>query len=177
MIFSEGCEDLTERHTGQRPGQKHLERKHASSATLSGTGPGSPTPKAFFAATGHYAAVLLSATALGLSASIVAHNHHSAVAIAHLTVMCQSTFSSLTCFCVSALDTGEDRQHLTLTFMFFNLLMYIGLVVPLALDPVAHRDIRAGQSDDSSAALTQHPYYGLFVLDLIYIFLKTSGLI
>ncbi|KAJ6591384.1 hypothetical protein B0H10DRAFT_2090871 [Mycena sp. CBHHK59/15] len=142
-----------------------------------GTGPGSPTVKAFFAALGHYGAWVVSATALGLSAAIVAHDHHSIIGIAHLTV---STFSlvvgSLTC-CMCASGMADDRQDLTLIFMFFNLLMYVGVVVPLAVDPVAHRDIRAGQSDGNSTALTDHPYYGLFVLDLIYISKTVLGFV
>ncbi|KAF7339107.1 hypothetical protein MVEN_01987400 [Mycena venus] len=143
-----------------------------------GTGAGSPTVKVFFAAIGHYIALLFSACALALSASIVAHDHHSIIGIAHLTV---STFSlvvgSFTCFRVRVLGTEDGRQNLVLTFMFFNLLMYVGVVVPLAVDPVAHCDIRAGQSDSSSAALTVHPYYGLFVLDLIYICKTVFGFI
>ncbi|KAJ7015876.1 hypothetical protein C8F04DRAFT_1284480 [Mycena alexandri] len=61
--------------------------------------------------------------------------------------------------------------------MFFNLLMYVGVVVPLAVDPVAHRDIHAGHSDNSSTVITDHPYYGLFVLDLIYICQTAFGFI
>ncbi|KAJ7020898.1 hypothetical protein C8F04DRAFT_277019 [Mycena alexandri] len=134
-----------------------------------GTGPGSPTVKVFFATLGNYAAVVFSAFTLGLSASIVAHDHHSIIGIAHLTV---STFSLVvglfSCFC---------KADPTLIFMFFNLLMYVGVVVPLAVDPVAHRDIHAGHSDNSSTVITDHPYYGLFVLDLIYICQTAFGFI
>src|ERR1700761_4221736 len=85
--------------------------------------------------------------------------------------MCQSTVSlvltSCTCGCTCVLTDSDDRQNLALTMVAVNLLMHAGVVVPLAVDPVAHRDIRAGQSSNSSSGLTGHPYYGLFVLDLV----------
>ncbi len=53
------------------------------------------------------------------------------------------------------------------------MLMYTALVIPLSLDSVAKLDIQAGQrelsdtSSENSAPLTDYPYYGLFVVDLI----------
>jgi hypothetical protein len=53
------------------------------------------------------------------------------------------------------------------------MLMYTALVIPLSFDPVAKPDIRSGKgefsntSSETSAPLTDHPYYGLFVVDLM----------
>lgn len=59
------------------------------------------------------------------------------------------------------------------------MLMYTAMVIPLSLNPVSRPDISRGQgqflntslSEDYEAeeALTGHPYYGMFVVDLLMI--------
>ncbi|KAJ7200360.1 hypothetical protein GGX14DRAFT_400711 [Mycena pura] len=53
--------------------------------------------------------------------------------------------------------------------------MHVDVIVPLAVNPVSHHDIRAGESSfpNSSTALTDHPYYGLFVIDLVVMYSVT----
>jgi hypothetical protein len=67
------------------------------------------------------------------------------------------------------------RQAFCFVVIFVNMLMYTALVIPLSFDPVAKPDIQRGEgeflntssSSETSAPLTGHPYYGMFVVDLI----------
>jgi hypothetical protein len=80
-----------------------------------------------------------------------------------------------TCCIWSCIDDAEGRQALAYVVMFFNLLMHLAIVIPLSLDPTSRPDILGGQGEflnnsipsDQNTALTDHPYYGLFVCDLI----------
>jgi len=54
--------------------------------------------------------------------------------------------------------------------------MYIAMVIPLSLNPVSRPDILKGQGQflntslsdiEENEALTGHPYYGMFVIDLL----------
>lgn len=56
------------------------------------------------------------------------------------------------------------------------MLMYIAMVIPLSLNPVSRPDILKGQGQflntslsdiEENEALTGHPYYGMFVIDLL----------
>jgi hypothetical protein len=62
---------------------------------------------------------------------------------------------------------SEGRQALAFVVIFVNMLMYTALVIPLSFDPVAKPDIQSGKGEHTSAPLTDHPYYGLFYVDLI----------
>ncbi|KAF8170975.1 hypothetical protein K438DRAFT_1853104 [Mycena galopus ATCC 62051] len=125
-------------------------------------------------------ALVVSALTLGYAAFIVAHDRHSTIGIAHLTVSTVSlVMGAGTCVGTCTLRNRDLRAPLALAFMFVNLLMYVGVVVPLAIDPIAHRDIRAGEhlGGDFGAAAVAHPYYSLFVMDLVLICKTAFGFI
>ncbi|KAF2739155.1 hypothetical protein EJ04DRAFT_508880 [Polyplosphaeria fusca] len=147
------------------------------------------SPTAAFAAGGLVFMTILSMTDLGLAAAAVAHDH-SKIGVAHLVV---STFSLVlaSCTCcgiclISGRNGGEDRQAVTCAVLFFNMFLYIAMVIPLSVNHVSKPDIRAGQGqffnksledNEAKLALTSHPYYGMFVVDLIMICKTAFGFI
>lgn len=71
-------------------------------------------------------------------------------------------------------DGVEARAALGIGLIIFTLLTYTGLVIPLSFDSMGKPDIAVGQGqylnssgENSDTALVDHPYYGLFVTDLI----------
>jgi len=127
-----------------------------------------------------FVSFILSLAVLGLSASVVAQDHQSKIAIAHLVVstlvvilvICTFRFDI---YCIDDADP-ERKSGSIFVVIFVFILMYTALVIPLSFDPVAKPDIRSGKGESfntsssyTSAPLIDHPYYGLFVVDLIII--------
>lgn len=68
---------------------------------------------------------------------------------------------------------GDKKATFVCVLVVLIMLMYTALVIPLSFDPAAERGIRSGKGDKSksktSAPLTDHPYFGMFVFDLIIV--------
>ena len=128
---------------------------------------------------------------MGLSASIVAHDHNSSIGITHLVVVSsvpifghqhpdlidQSLFSLLFVVCafvaICSTEPGQDRadtaQGCSFIIILITMFMYLGSLIALAVVPTSRADYLAGQRDKNSTALTDHPYYGIFVFDIIIV--------
>jgi len=122
---------------------------------------------------------ILSLAVLGLSASVVAQDHQSKIAIAHLVV---STLVVILVICTlyiitNCIDDVDLKPVAGIVVTFVVMLMYTALVIPLSFDPVAKPDIQSGKGEflntsssaETSTPETDHPYYGLFVTDLMII--------
>ena len=140
------------------------------------------------------------------SASIVAHDHNSTIGITHLVVVSsmstlgnkhpalwwkfdQSLISLLFvfCSCAATCSTKPRRERAdselalekwcSLTVILITMCMYLGSLIALSVVPTSRADYLAGQSDNNSTALTDHPYYGIFVFDIIIVWVEGFGCI
>ena len=167
-----------------------------------------------------YVLLVFSAVVLGLSASIVAQDHDSGIAIAHLVIVYtpillslshitaylpgtsyplppttpylahkppQSlsspntnhtpstkkstlgfTIPFLSC-CLVFNQADDEAGAVGVAIGFLSLFAYTGLVIGLSKDPVASDRI-FHNTEHGDDALTANPYYGLFVVDLIIMY-------
>jgi len=111
---------------------------------------------------------------MGLSASIVAHDHNSSIGITHLVVSLISLLFVVCAFvAICSTEPGQDRadtaQGCSFIIILITMFMYLGSLIALAVVPTSRADYLAGQRDNNSTSLTDHPYYGIFVFDIIIV--------
>ncbi|KAJ5266587.1 hypothetical protein N7478_009395 [Penicillium angulare] len=91
---------------------------------------------------------IFSEVTLGLAAAAVANNIHSHIATAHLVITTLSlvALSSTCCLitCIEGSDGDEVRRAVVFFVVFINMFLYIGMIIPLSVSPIAKPDIHAG---------------------------------
>ena len=79
------------------------------------------------------------------------------------------------------MEPGEDRaevaQGCSFTIILITMCMYLGSLIALSVVPTSRADYLAGQRDNDPTALTDHPYYGMFVFDIIIVWVEGFGCI
>ncbi|KAJ7835994.1 hypothetical protein B0H13DRAFT_2369044 [Mycena leptocephala] len=113
------------------------------------------------------ATLLLSLCMMGVSASVVAHDHSSKIGIVHLVV------SSISILCVvlwlmAGPSENKEEDAGGVIVVFFTMLMYLGAVIALAVDPISRAAYLNGKkSANTDDLISAYPYYWMFIFDIL----------